>query len=176
MSRKYKFLNPDGVYFITFAIQGWVDVFTRNEYKNILIDNLAYCQKNKGLELFAWCIMTNHVHLIARAEEGHSLPDILRDYKKFTSKAILKAVSENFSESRKEWLVKQFETPEGRRFWRADNQPVELWSNAVIAQKLNYIHQNPVEEGLVFRAEDYVYSSAIDYAGGKGMLDIFVIE
>ena len=120
--------------------------------------------------------MTNHVHLIARAEEGHSLPDILRDYKKFTSKAILKAVSENFSESRKEWLVKQFETPEGNRFWRADNQPVELWSNAVIAQKLNYIHQNPVEEGLVFRAEDYVYSSAIDYAGGKGMLDIFVIE
>jgi len=176
MSRKYKFLNPDGVYFITFAVQGWVDVFTRNEYKNILIDNLAWCQENKGLELFAWCIMTNHVHLIARAEEGHLLPDILRDFKKFTSKAILKAVSENFRESRKEWLLKQFETPEGNRFWRADNQPVELWSNAVIAQKLNYIHQNPVEEGLVFRAEDYVYSSAIDYAGGKGLLDIFVIE
>jgi predicted ATPase len=57
----------------------------------------------------------------------------------------------------------------------ADNQPVELWSHAVIAQKLSYVHQNPVEEGLVFRAEDYVYSSAIDYAGGKGMLDIFVI-
>jgi REP element-mobilizing transposase RayT len=148
----------------------------RNEYKNILIDNLAWCKKNKGLELFAWCIMTNHVHLIARAEEEHSLPDILRDYKKFTGKAILKAVTENFSESRKEWLLKQFESHEGNRFWRADNQPVELWSNAVIAQKLNYIHQNPVEEGLVFRAEDYVYSSAIDYAGGKGLLDIFVIE
>src|SRR5665647_830946 len=115
MSRKYKFHNPDGVYFVTFAVQGWVDVFTRNEYKNILVENLAYCQKNKGLELFAWCIMTNHVHLIARAEEGYTLPDILRDYKKFTSKAILKAVSENFSESRKEWLLKQFETPEGNR-------------------------------------------------------------
>ena len=53
MSRKYKFHNPDGVYFATFAVQGWVDVFTRNEYKNILADNLAYCQKNKGLELVA---------------------------------------------------------------------------------------------------------------------------
>ena len=176
MSRKYKFHNPDGVYFITFAVQGWVDVFTRNEYKNILVDNLAYCQKNKGLELFAWCIMTNHVHLIARAEEGQTLSDILRDYKKFTSKAVIKAINENQRESRKEWLLKQFETEEGNRFWRSDNQPVELWSNSVIAEKLKYIHQNPVEEGLVFRAEDYVYSSAIDYAGGKGLLDIFVIE
>ena len=176
MSRKYKFHNPEGVYFVTFAVQGWVDVFTRNEYKNILVDNLSYCQKNKGLELFAWCIMTNHVHLIARAEEGHSLSDILRDYKKFTSKAVLAAVKENQRESRKEWLIKQFENESGNRFWRADNQPVELWSNAVIAQKLNYLHQNPVEEGLVFRAEDYVYSSATDYAGGKGLLDIFVIE
>lgn len=175
MSRKYKFHNPEGVYFVTFAVQGWVDVFTRNEYKNILVENLAFCQKNKGFELFAWCIMTNHVHLIARAEEGYNLSDIMRDYKKYTSKAILKAITENPRESRKEWLEKQFATEDGNRLWRADNQPVELWSNAVIAQKLNYIHQNPVEEGLVFRAEDYVYSSAIDYAGEKGILDIFVI-
>lgn len=175
MSRKYKFHTPDRAYFITFAVQGWVDVFTRNEYKDILIENLAWCQKNKGLEVFAWCIMTNHVHLIARAEEGFSLSDILRDFKKFTSKAVLKAIRENNRESRKEWLLKQFETPDGNRFWRSDNQPIELWSNAVIDQKLNYIHQNPVEEGLVFRAEDYVYSSASDYAGNKGMLDIFVL-
>lgn len=151
-------------YKVACLLQAGVDVFTRNEYKNILVDNLAYCQNNKGLEMFAWCIMTNHVHLIARAEEGHSLSDILRDYKKFTCKAVLKAMIENQRESRKEWLIKQFETEEGNRFWRSDNQPVELWSNAVIAEKLKYIHQNPVEEGLVFRAEDYVYSSAIDYA------------
>jgi len=82
MSRKYKFHNPEGVYFVSFAVQGWVDVFTRNEYKDILVDNLKFCQENKGLEIFAWCIMTNHVHLIVRAKEGCSLPDILRDYKK----------------------------------------------------------------------------------------------
>jgi REP element-mobilizing transposase RayT len=121
-----------------------VDVFTRNEYKDILIENLAWCQKNKGLEVFAWCIMTNNVHLIARAEECISLSDILRDFKKFTSKAVLKAIRENNRESRKEWLLKQFETSDGNRFWRPDNQPVELRSNAVIDQKLNYIHQNPV--------------------------------
>ena len=176
MSRKYKFHNPEGVYFVTFAVEGWVDVFTRNEYKNILIENLEYCQINKGLEIFAWCIMTNHVHLIIRAKEGFLLPDILRDFKKFTSKAVIKAINDNYGESGKEWLLQQFKTAEGYKFWRSDNKPIELWSNAVIDQKLNYIHQNPVEEGLVFRAEDYVYSSASDYAGEIGKLDVFVIE
>jgi REP element-mobilizing transposase RayT len=146
MSRKYKFKNPEGLYFVTFAVEGWTDVFTRNEYKNILIDNLAYCQKHKGLEIFAWCIMTNHVHLMVRAAEGNLLQDILRDFKKFTSKAILKAIADNQQESRKKWLLKQFATLEGNRFWRSDNKPIELWSNGVIDQKLNYIHQNPVEE------------------------------
>ena len=162
MSRKYRFHNPDGLYFITFAVQGWVDVFTRNEYKDILVDSLAHCQKHKGLEIFAWCIMTSHVHMIVKAEGNYSLSDILRDFKKFTSKALFKAISENPSESRREMLLNQFATPDGIRFWRSDNNQVELWSNAVITQKLNYIHQNPVEAGLVFRAEDYVYSSAID--------------
>ena len=164
MSRKYKFHNPDGLYFISFAVQGWVDVFTRNEYKDILLDNLAYCQKQKGLEIFARCIMSNHVHMIAKAEGNHTLSEILRDFKKFTCKAIFKAissdyyfvfqlpdgtptiiirlrakhflmvVSENYSESRREMLLKQFSTTEGIRFWRSDNKPVELWSNAVITR------------------------------------------
>lgn len=129
MSRKYKFLNPEGVYFVSFAVQGWVDVFTRNEYKNILVENLDYCQKNKGLEIFAWCIMSSHVHLVIRAEGNALLSDILRDYKKFTSKAVIRAITDNNRESRKEWLLEQFNTPEGNRFWRADNKPIELWSN-----------------------------------------------
>ena len=73
-------------------------------------------------------------------------------------------------------LLKQFKTPDGYRFWRSGNNPIELWSNAVINQKLNYIHQNPVEEGLVFRAEDYVYSSAVDYSGEKGLLEVILIK
>ena len=176
MSRKYKFHNPEGVYFVSFAVQSWVDVFTRNVYKDILIENLIYCQNNKGLEIFAWCIMTNHVHLMIRAKEGYLLQDIVRDFKKFSCKAVIKAIKENYEESRKEWLLKQLETKEGYSLWRGDNKPIELWSNAVITQKLNYIHQNPVEEGLVFKAEDYMYSSAYDYTGENGMIDILVID
>ena len=176
MSRKYKFHNAEGVYFVSFAVQGWIDVFTRNEYKNILVDNLKYCQKHKGLVIFAWCIMTSHVHLIIRAGEEILLQDILRDYKKFTSKAIIQAITNNIQESRKEWLLEQFKTSEGFRFWRGDNKPIELWSNKVIDEKIDYIHQNPVEVGIVYRAEDYLYSSAADYAGEKGLLDVIVVK
>jgi len=84
--------------------------------------------------------MTNHVHLIAKAEGEDSLSDILRDFKKYTSKTIFKAITDNDSESRCEILLKHFSTSECIRFWRSDNKPVELWSNAVITQKLNYIH------------------------------------
>lgn len=176
MSSRYKFHNPECIYFTTFAVKGWIDIFTRVEYKNILVENLKYCQQNKGLEIFAWCIMTNHIHLIIRAKEGFLLQDILRDYKKFTSKVLVKAIEENIEESRKDMLLKQFITPQGIRFWQKDNKPIELWSNAVITQKLNYIHQNPVKGGIVYRAEDYIYSSAIDYVGGEEMLDIILIE
>ena len=92
MSRNYKFHNSDGVYFVSFAVVEWLDVFTRNEYKNILVENLEYCQKYKGLDIFAWCIMSTHVHLIFRSV-GNQKPELLLgDFKRFTSKAIVKAI------------------------------------------------------------------------------------
>lgn len=91
---------------------------------------------------------------------------------------------ENPKESRKEWLLEQFKKAAEQssnvnkyQFWRHDNKPIELWSNKVIAEKINYIHNNPVEEGLVYRPEDYVYSSARDYSGEKGLLnDVIVLN
>ena len=114
------------------------------------------------------------MHLVISSEGQYLLPEILRDFKKYTSKHIIEAIQNNSVESRKEWLLQQFSTDKGWRFWRGDNKPIELWSNHVIDQKINYIHMNPVEEGLVFKPEDYMYSSAIDYAGEKGMLEIEV--
>lgn len=178
MSRKYKFHNPEGSYFVSFAVVNWIDVFTRNEYKNIIVESLEYCQKSKGLEVFSWVIMTNHVHLVIRSSGAATLPEILRDFKKFTSKKIIKAIKENSKESRREWMLNQFWDIDknGYRFWRADNKPIEIWSNHVIDQKINYVQNNPVEAGLVIRAEDYVYSSARDYSGDKGLLDVVIAK
>ena len=182
MSRNYKFHNPEGLYFVSFAVVDWLDVFTRSEYKDIVIESLAFCQKEKGMEIIAWCIMTNHVHLIFRSVEGQHPSLLLGDFKRYTSKTIVKAIQENPRESRKKLLLKHFKKSANKssnvknyQFWRHDNRPIELWSNTVIKEKLDYIHQNPVEAGLVFKPEEYVYSSALDYSGEKGLLDNLVI-
>jgi len=182
MSRNYKFHNPDAAYFVSFAVVEWLDVFTRNEYKNILLDSLQFCQKEKGMEIYAWCIMTNHVHLVFRSTTSQKPELLLGDFKRFTSKAIVKAITNSSKESRKGFLLEQFlkaglksSNVEKYQFWRHDNKPIELWSNKVIFEKINYIHQNPVVVGLVFRPEDYRYSSAIDYSGEKGLMDDIVI-
>ncbi len=182
MSRNYKFKNPEGVYFVSFAVVEWIDVFTRTEYKNIILDSLRYCQKYKGMEIFAWCIMTNHVHLVFRSVEDQRPELLLGDFKRFTSKAVIKAISDNLKESRKEWLLEQFAKAGANasnvnkyQFWRHDNKPIELWSNKVIDEKIDYLHNNPVEEGLVFKPEEYVYSSARDYSGEEGILEGVIV-
>ncbi|GGE26044.1 REP-associated tyrosine transposase [Psychroflexus planctonicus] len=182
MSRNYKFHNPEGLYFVSFAVVEWLDVFTRNEYKDILVESLHFCQKNKGMEIFAWCIMTNHVHLVFRSIDGLNPANLLGDFKRFTSKAIVKAIQENPRESRKEFLLAQFKKAASKssnvdkfQFWRHDNKPIELWSNKVIQEKISYVHKNPVAAGLVYHPEDYVYSSAADYAENKGLLDNIIV-
>ncbi len=131
--------------------------------KNIVLDSLRYCQKEKAMEIFAWCIMTNHIHLIFRSVNEQKAELLIGDFKRFTCKSIVKSIQENSRKSRKEWLLEQF-LKAGKKssnvnkyqFWRHDNKPIELWSNKVIDEKINYIHNNPVEEGFVYNPEDYV--------------------
>ena len=81
MSRNYKFHKPEAAYFVSFAVVGWLDVFTRNEYKNIALDSLGYCQKEKGMEIYAWCIITNHIHLVFKSVKMQKLELLLGDFK-----------------------------------------------------------------------------------------------
>ncbi|GAB0157118.1 hypothetical protein CHRYSEOSP005_23870 [Chryseobacterium sp. Alg-005] len=94
MSRNYKFHNPEGLYFISFAVVGWLDVFIRNEYKDLLLESLRFCQKKKGLEIHAWCIMSSHVHLVFKSVEGQKPELLIGDLKRFTSKAIINPIKE----------------------------------------------------------------------------------
>ncbi|NOY51504.1 MAG: transposase [Chlorobi bacterium] len=175
-------ISTGHIYFLTMTVVNWIDVFTRPVYKNILIDSLKYNQENKGLVLYSWCLMTNHLHLIAEADEKTNLSGILRDFKKFTSKAIVNEIIENPHESRKHWMLDEFEfvgrnNPKIKnyKFWQDGNEAKEIVRVEFLEQKLNYIHQNPVKSEVVNNAEDYRYSSAIDYAGGKGLLDIILV-
>jgi putative transposase len=90
-------------YYLTLTIEEWIDIFSRPVYKHLIVDSLNYCIENKGLEIYCWCLMSNHLHLIASAKEEGNLSDILRDFKKFTSKAIITAIKE-VPESRRDCL------------------------------------------------------------------------
>lgn len=183
MSVKYKIRDQTKLHFVTFAVVEWVDVFTRNMYKDVVVESLQYCQKQKGLLLYAWCIMTNHIHLIISSLDGFKQEDILRDLKKHTSKQLVEMIHENAQESRKNWMLwlfseagKKNSNNKNYQFWQQDNHPIELSTNNLMDQKLEYIHNNPVEAGIVDRPESYLYSSARDYTGQKGLIDISFIE
>ncbi|MGB3181154.1 MAG: transposase [Cyclobacteriaceae bacterium] len=182
MSRAYKFRDQDRLYFVTFATVSWIDALTRPQYKDIIVDSINFCVKNKGLEVYAWCIMSNHVHMII-GTTGEKMEHILRDLKKFTSRNITQAIIENQQESRRAWLLYMFEwhgqqNPHNKQyqFWQQDNKPIELSDNKMMDQRLHYIHMNPVKDGIVAEPEHYLYSSALDYAEGKGMIPVVFIE
>ncbi|MCB0535504.1 MAG: transposase, partial [Saprospiraceae bacterium] len=164
MSR-YKILDQHGLNYLTITVVDWVDVFIRKRYKDILLESLRYCQKEKGLIVYAYVLMSSHIHLITEAKGDIPLSDILRDFKKFTAKTILHEIEHGGSESRKEWMLHRFayrgrQAPGSRQyqFWQTDNHPVLLYTLPVIAQKIDYIHKNPLQEGWVELPEQYLYS------------------
>ncbi len=178
---KYRILEQQGLNYLTLTIVGWIDIFSRQRYRDIVIESLKDCQEHKGLRINAFVIMSNHIHLVGYAE-GNQLSHVLRDFKKFTANQILKAIQEE-PESRREWVLHMFQyfanvNIDNRHFqvWQGDNHPIALWSLPVIWQKIDYIHLNPVRAGIVAEPEHYLYSSAVNYAGGKGLLEIELME
>ncbi|UIR57386.1 transposase [Sphingobacterium sp. SRCM116780] len=170
MATRYRFGDNRVPHFITFAVVNWIDVFSRVCYKEIVVESLKFCIAEKGLNLYAWVIMSNHIHLIATAKEGYELVNIIRDLKKYTSKMIIASIETNTQESRKEWMIWMFKRAGVKnsnnklyQFWQQDNHPIELSTNEMLTQRLNYLHENPVAAGLVSEAQHYKYSSAVDY-------------
>ena len=178
MGASYQIRDQNKTYFFTFQVVGWADIFSRKIYRDILIDSFDYCRKDKGLLLYAFVVMTNHVHVIMQSKNG-DLSGLVRDFKKFTSKRILKEVNTNHQESRKEWLEMVFEyhakynkRAKGIQLWTHENHAVELSSNDMIDSRVDYIHENPVRAGWVEKAEDYIYSSARNYSELSILLEI----
>jgi putative transposase len=165
MSDAYQIKDQSAVHFLTFQVIEWIDVFTRSRYSDILVESFNHCVRIKGLNVYAWCIMSNHVHCVVAAEHGN-LSAIVRDFKTYTSKRILSSIIEK-PESRREWMLERFKNAgvENSRnhyyqFWTQENHAVELSANEMIEQRIEYTHLNPVRAGIVKDEEDYRYSSA----------------
>ena len=178
MSDKYRIWDQNKPYFLTLTVADWIDIFNTDAYKFIIIESLKHCQKEKGMEIFGYCIMPTHIHLIARAKSNFKLSDVLRDFKKFTSKAIVNQITKEQG-VRRNLLLNNVKAPGINRkrkvicqFWQEGNHPVEITSNKFFDEKLDYIHNNPVTALIVEKPEDYIFSSARNYAGLSNYLDV----
>lgn len=182
MSDKYKAIDNDKAHFITITVVNWVDLFTRKSLCEVVLDSLKYCRSQKGLEIYAWCLMSSHLHMICKAPEGVKLGDIMRDFKTHTSKKIIESIVSK-PESRREWLLEAF-SKACAHLKRDQNYKVrqngyhaeEIRTYAFLESKLDYIHRNPVKAGLVEFPEDYMYSSARSYAERSALMDIELIS
>jgi putative transposase len=176
----YVITDQFATHFLTFTVCGWIDLFTRQVYRDIVIESFRYAQKQGQLILNAYVIMSNHIHLIARANDRQkkTLSDVIRDFKKYTHHEMMPII-ESEAESRRQWMVHQFNyygkvnpNNEVKQIWTNNNHPEECFTKDFTGTKLNYIHENPVRAGIVREPEDYIYSSASDYAGRKGIIDV----
>jgi len=180
MSSRYKVYDNQIPHFVTSTVVGWVDALSRDQYKDIICKSLLFCKDEKGLLLHAYVIMPNHVHFIISATPGNVIGNIMRDFKKFTSKRITAAIENNPHESRKKWMLNMFayagknnNSNEEYQFWQQEYHPIALDTPEKTRQRLNYLHENPVRAGIVWLPEHYKYSSAIDYHCDKpGLLPI----
>jgi len=180
MSSKYKTGEAEMAHFVTCTVVGWVDVFSRELYKEIIIKSLAYCQQAKGLRIHAYVIMTNHLHLIV-SSNTNPISNVMRDFKKYTSKQIIEAIESNEKESRKEWMLNLFRFVGSKnssnkeyQFWQQGFHPIQLDTVEKQQQRLLYLHENPVRAGIVWLPHEYKYSSAYQYYNGivEGILPI----
>ncbi len=169
-------IKTNGSYFLTLTVLNWIDVFTRKNHRDAIIEALNYCQKQKGLNIYAYVIMSNHIHLIVNCNEPFKLINVIRDFKKFTSKKIIEQIL-NESESRREWMLNQFnkektDKHKNYKFWEAGNNAIELVSVHFTWNKINYIHDNPVRAGLVEKQYHWIYSSATNYYRKNSLLHV----
>ncbi len=176
MRSRYKIVENNSIYFMTSTIIEWIPVFTKKKYFDIIVQSLSYCRQKKSLKLFAYVVLDNHIHFIASAD---NLSQIVRDFKSYTAREIIKtAMSDN-----RKWVLNQFKYFKKKykkdseyQVWQEGFHPQIITSEEVLKQKVEYIHNNPVKNGVVEEAEHWIYSSAKNYLCKEGCIEIDLIE
>ena len=154
--------NENSIHFLTLTIIEWMNIFTKPQYFKIIIDSLKFCQKYKGLLLYEYVIITNHIHLISQAKNNYKLSQIISDFKKHTTAEILKSLSLDNRKYILNLIKQSFTRKKGyqNQIWQRENYPEIIESEIFYLQKAKYIHNNPVVKGYVNKCHDWLYSSA----------------
>ncbi|HEY1870733.1 MAG TPA: transposase [Chitinophagaceae bacterium] len=166
-------ITPEQAYCLTFNVVERVDIFVRPVFKQIIVESLNYFAAKKGLIIYGWCLMTNHLHVLVQA--NGDFESLIGEFKKFTAKIILANI-ETGPEMRRNWISKKLK--EIGQVWESEINPIhfDLENPTMLHEHLHLIHQNPVRNKIVSKAEDYIHSSARDYVGIKGLVNIYIQE
>lgn len=174
----------DSCYFLTLNTVDKVDVFTRQAYKQVIADALNYFVESQGLAIYAWCLMPSHLHLIVRTKEAGAPAYFERDFKKFTTRAILKTIEVEM-DFRRDWMLRHFEEyrkslqrKERYHLWQDCSSPlrIDCKQPGLLLDRITHVHENPVRERVVEQAESYLFSSARDYTGSPGLVRTRVVQ
>jgi putative transposase len=174
----------DACYFLTLNVVDRIDVFVRPAYKQVIADALNHFVETQGVTLYAWCLLSGHLHLMVRMREGLGPAYFERDFKKYTTPEILKAI-EMEMDLRRDWMMPRFEDfskslkrIEKFSLWQNCSSPLHIDSgeSELLLDRIDHIHENPVRERIVELPEAYLFSSARDYAGMKGLVRVKVLQ
>jgi REP element-mobilizing transposase RayT len=177
-------LTRDACYFLTLNVVDKIDVFVRPAYKQVIVDSLNHFIDHQGLVVNAWCLMSGHLHLIIRTAKGMGPAYFERDFKKYTTPEIIKAI-EMEMDLRRGWMMQRFEDfskslkrIEKFLLWQSCSSPlhIECDQPRLLLERIDHIHENPVRELIVDLPEYYLFSSARDYSGIKGLVKVKVVQ
>jgi putative transposase len=185
MSRSYRvFTGQHYAYFVTWTLVDWLHLFDKEPYRMIVLDSLNYLRVQKKTQLNAFVVMSSHIHAILWPDIGINLSDIMRDFKRFTSRKISKQaetqnaieVLEIFEKTRDHNRMQEVSQ---YQVWQEGSHPEAIFTDKFARQKMDYIHMNPVRAGLVNTADEWPYSSARAYLLGEETYpstDLFIIK
>jgi REP element-mobilizing transposase RayT len=174
----------DSCYFLTLNTVDKIDLFTRPAYKQVIADALNFYIDTQGLAIYSWCLMSSHLHLIVRTKEATAPAYFERDFKKYTTRMLLKTI-EMEMDFRRDWMLRHFEDyrkslQKKERFhvWQDCSSPLRIDCKPPqqLLDRIAHIHENPVRERIVEQPEAYLFSSARDYTGRPGLVRARVVQ
>jgi putative transposase len=169
---RYKIYDSQFPHFLTMTVVDWLPIFSNREVTDIILDSLRYLQEEKKAKLYAYVIMENHLHCVVQSDE---LTKVIQSFKSYTARAII----DYFTERKNAGILRKFrqnklshKTESQYQVWQEGSHPEEITTDEMMHQKIEYIHNNPVRRGYVEEASYWRYSSAQNYEGKQGLVNV----
>jgi putative transposase len=169
---RYKVYEPTAPHFITSTVLHWIPIFTRTQTTEIVFESLRYLQKRDNLKIYAYVVLENHLHLVTSSDD---IARSISRFKRHTAREIIDLLNEANVKTILDQLAfykKAHKRDREYQLWQEGMQPKQILSDGMMIDRINYIHNNPVKRGYVDEGKAWRYSSARNYEGREGMIEI----